>query len=244
MSLSSSTSDPARATPLQEGLAAARANLWPALLLQAFALSIVLAYYWHAPTRELLGKLEALRERYGLLFPAISTPIFAAVIPLALQSLQRGNRTKTTLAQLPFLLLLWSYKGIEFDLFYRLQAWLFGDAADLWTVVGKVLVDQFVYCPLWVAPTTIIPYAFKDAGYSWTGAWRLLGPNWIRRRLIPIMFSNWAVWLPAVAIIYCLPTALQLPMQNIVLCLWMLLFIFLVGREQPSSDILLDTDPP
>jgi len=200
----------------------------------------VLAYYFHPPTREVLTHLEGWREHYGLLFSAISTPIFAAVIPLFLQTLQRSSRSKATLGQLPFLVALWSLKGMEIDLFYRLQAWMFGTGTDVATIATKVVIDQFVYVVFWAGPTTILPYAYKDAGYSVQGARQLLGPNWIRNRLLPVMVSNWAVWIPAVAIIYCLPTALQLPMQNIVLCMWMLMFMFLTGQEQPSKDILLD----
>ena len=38
--------------PWAAGLRGARANLVPGLILQAFALTLVLAYYYHAPTRE------------------------------------------------------------------------------------------------------------------------------------------------------------------------------------------------
>jgi hypothetical protein len=47
--------------------------------------------------------------------------------------------------------------------------------------------------------------------------------GWIRRRVVPVLISNLGVWLPAACIIYALPTPLQLPLQNLVLCFFTLL---------------------
>ena len=52
--------------------------------------------------------------------------------------------------------------------------------------------------------------------------------RWYLRDVVPVMVSNWAVWLPAVFVIYVLPTPLQLPMQNVVLCFWSLVLVFQV----------------
>jgi hypothetical protein len=45
------------------------------------------------------------------------------------------------------------------------------------------------------------------------------------------MIANFAVWVPAVAIIYALPTALQLPLQNLVLLFFTLLLAHLNRRQ-------------
>jgi hypothetical protein len=51
--------------------------------------------------------------------------------------------------------------------------------------------------------------------------------------VLPILIANWGIWTPAVAIIYLLPTALQLPMQNIVLCFFTLLLATITRRPAP-----------
>ena len=48
---------PTLAESWKAGLRGARINLLPGLALQAGALALVLAYYWHPPTREVLGRL-------------------------------------------------------------------------------------------------------------------------------------------------------------------------------------------
>jgi hypothetical protein len=42
--------------------------------------------------------------------------------------------------------------------------------------------------------------------------------------------STWAVWIPAVTIIYCLPAPLQIPLFNLVLCFWVLVLSFISKR--------------
>ena len=51
--------NPSLAASWQAGCRGAKANLKPGLLLQAGALALVLAYYWHPPTREALSRLSA-----------------------------------------------------------------------------------------------------------------------------------------------------------------------------------------
>jgi hypothetical protein len=47
-----------------------------------------------------------------------------------------------------------------------------------------------------------------------------------------MLLSSLGVWLPAVAIIYTLPTPLQLPLQNVVLCFFTLLLAHLARHTK------------
>jgi hypothetical protein len=49
-----------------------------------------------------------------------------------------------------------------------------------------------------------------------------------------MLLANWGVWIPTVAAIYALPVGLQLPMQNLALCLWSLMLAFMTGK--PTSE--------
>jgi len=51
----------------------------------------------------------------------------------------------------------------------------------------------------------------------------MLAESSLLDRSLVVMVSIWAVWLPAVVIIYSFPSPLQLPLFNIVLCFWCLL---------------------
>jgi hypothetical protein len=117
----------------------------------------------------------------------------------------------------------WAYKGFEVDLWYRIQAHVFGGGHSLGTVIIKVIMDQFVYCPLLAVPVTTAVYQMIASRGDWRAVWSdVKAPFWYWRKALPILVSNIGVWVPAVAVIYCLPTPLQLPLQNIVLCFYML----------------------
>jgi hypothetical protein len=118
----------------------------------------------------------------------------------------------------------WAYKGFEIDLWYRLQAHMIGTGHDAGTIALKVVLDQFVYCPIYAVPVTTAVYQAAEAFPDWRGVRAdIRAPHWYRRRVLPVLLANMGIWIPAVAVIYALPTPLQLPLQNIVLCFYTLI---------------------
>lgn len=218
--------------PWRAGLAAARANVVPGVVLSLFAVALLLSYWYVPAATAALEALAELKLRLGWPFVVISTAMFGAVIPWLVQRARPGVRAVTLWSHLWFLVAFWGFKGIEIDLLYRLQAAWFGHGSDAATLTIKTVVDQAIYCPIWAVPSTVLAYAFKDAGLSWARTWtpiRELGwAKWYGREVVPVLISNAGVWVPAVLVIYCLPLALQLPVQNLVLCFWSLLLAFQV----------------
>jgi hypothetical protein len=219
--------------PWRGGLRAARANVRPGLALQMLALALVLAYYWHEPTHRIVEHLSALRVDLGLVSGIISTGFCGGVLPFLY--LRYGPRGGARLGwrQGAFLTAFWAYKGLEVDLFYRLEAWIIGANHDVRTVVLKTLADQFVYCPLFAVPLTVIAYEWSEGGFS---VGRVVAdirvPGYYGRRILPMLLSSLGVWVPAAAIIYSLPTPLQLPLQNVVLCFYTLLIAHLARHTR------------
>lgn len=204
------------------------ANLVPGLALQALALALVLAYY-HLPTvQAALERLSAFRVRTGYAYGIVATAFFGGLLPVLYLHLRRSTRARFTAAQGLGLILFWGYKGLEIDLFYRFLAWAVGEDNAPGTIVKKTIIDQLIYCPLFAVPLTWLMYAWLESNYRWSPvADRLRAPRWYARDVLPILVSNVVVWVPAVAIIYVMPTPLQLPLQNIVLCFFTLLLAHL-----------------
>jgi hypothetical protein len=218
--------------PWKAGLRSARANLVPGLALQAFALAVVLGYYFHSPTRAWLTWLADLRNETGMIFGIVSTGLFGGLIPLLYLKATPATRSHVTWREGFALIALWSYKGIEIGLWYAFLAWSIGDAADMRTIVLKSLLDQLVYCPVWAVPTTAMFYLWcKNSFNMRIVADDLRAPHWYIRRVLPLLCANLGVWLPLVCIIYALPTPLQLPLQNIVLCFFTLMLAHMSHRE-------------
>lgn len=222
--------------PWKAGLRSARANLVPGLALQAFALVIVLSYYFHEPTRAWFTRLADLRNETGMIFGVISTGLFGGLFPLLYLKASPTTRSSMTWRQGLAITAFWSYKGIEVAVWYAFLAWSIGEAADVRIIAIKCLLDQFVYCPFWAVPITAMVYLWCKNGFN-TGAViaDLRGPRWYARRVLPMLCANLGVWLPLVCIIYALPTPLQLLLQNIVLCFFTLMLAHMSHREPANQ---------
>jgi len=207
-----------------------RANLLPGLILQAFAVTVVIGYFRVEAVAHALDVLGVLKHEWGYVYSALATALFGGLIPFltlfALRRIPRGRESR----ELAFYVAFWIWKGVEVDALYRGQAWLFGSSGDATVVTAKVAVDQLLYNPLWAAPTQVVCFLWKDSGFSLVGLRRSLAERTLARRSATILFSSWSVWIPAVTFIYSMPAPLQIPLFNLVLCFWCLLLTF-ISRE-------------
>ena len=221
-------------SPWQSGLRGARANLWPGLALQLVALAVVASFYWLPAVHAALARLVVFREETGAAFAIVSTALVGGLLPfLYLRRTGRYNGWQGL-----GLTVFWGYKGFEVDLLYHLQAHLVGSGHNFGTIAVKVCIDQLVYGPLLAAPDMTAGYQLVEAHFDWSAVWAdWKRPHWYRRRVLPVLISNLGVWVPAVAIIYLLPTPLQLPLQNIVLCFYTLVIAHQT-RTAPESTVL------
>ncbi len=225
-----------REAPWRAGLHSARVNLVPGIALQLAALCLVLAYYQHAPTRVVLIRLALWREHLGYLFAIVSTGFFGGLLPFLYLRSRAATRTRYTWRQGLAITAFWAYKGFEIDLLYRLMARYVGEGHDAATIAIKTTIDQLTYCPLFAVPVTVLAYCWVELHFDTrTIIADVRAGGWYRRRVLPVMISNLGVWLPAVCIIYALPTPLQLPLQNLVLCFFTLMIAHLSRREAGSN---------
>ena len=217
--------------PWKAGLRGARANLLPGLVLQVTALIVVLAYYHHSSTRAAFEQLAAFRAHAGLAFGLASTGFFGGLLPFLYLRFMAGSNCQYGWRQGLLLTAFWGYKGLEVELWYRLLAQVVGAGHDITTIVIKSLLDQAVYCPLLAIPLTVVVYQWIAPGIRWHAvAADFRKPGWYARSVLPTLLANVGVWLPAVVIIYSLPTPLQLPLQNLVLVFFTLLLAHLNAR--------------
>lgn len=218
--------------PWRAGLRGARANVWPGFALQLAALGLVLAYYHHDVTRAALTRVAEFRDGTGFGFGMMTTGLFGGLIPFLYLRLRRGNALRYTWAQGAALTAFWTYKGFEVELFYRTLARVIGSDASASTIATKMFVDQFIYCPLIAVPPTALLYQWVESHFDVAGVWAdVRRGQWYRRRVLPVLISNLGVWVPAVCIIYALPTPLQLPLQNLVLCFFTLVLAHMLARR-------------
>jgi len=227
---------------VRRGLASARANLVPGLFLWAVALAVVLSWYFIPPVTTLLEGLGEFKERSGFLYSIVATGLFGGLIPYVyrLVASPAGNHRETAgflFAQGVFLVCFWSWKGFEVDLFYRLQAVMFGSGNDGMTIFLKVLVDQFVYNPVWAAFSQMIAYSWMEHRFRAKPLLEKSFTSTIFQRIITVLISTWGVWIPMVSIIYSLPGRLQIPLFNLAICFWSLMLIVLMKKDESHTPV-------
>lgn len=208
-------------------------TLVPGLVLQFFALIILLVYFFVPSAGIYFDFFGTLKTQYGYVYSFVATAFFGGLIPfvyLWLSGQLRNNRSLVAVGI--FYCVFWGIKGVEVDLFYRLQSVWFGAGNDVFTLATKVAVDQFIYSAFWAAPTITLTYLWLEAGFNVKAWWQALDRHYLVRTLPTVIVSNWLVWIPAVSIIYAMPNQLQIPLFNLVLCFWVLLLAVLNARER------------
>lgn len=228
--------------PFSAGFRAARANLIPGLIIQALMVILVLLYYFFPPAHAWFQVLAQAKSQWGYLFSFASAVIAGALLPVLLKCLtiQRGRLSRADLSELLFLCVFWGCDGVIIDAFYRLQAVIFGAQPDFPIVFKKVLVDQFIYNPLFAAPYTIACFEFKNQRYQWRRSRHIFTAHFYRTQVIPALCATWAIWIPVTSAIYALPSLLQIPLFALALTFWALLITFITSSPN-TPDILTAT---
>jgi hypothetical protein len=221
--------------PWKAGVRGARANLLPGLALWAVAAATVASYYFWPAAHAAFEQLAVFRERSGFFYAIVATGLCGGFIPFLYLRAQKNPGVPYVWRDAAFLTLVWAYKGIEVDLVYRGLAHLLGTGHNPGTLLGKMFLDQFVYCPIWAVPSTLLVYVLREARYDWALVGRRLDRRFYPREVLPALLANMGVWVPAVLLIYSLPSPLQLPLFNVVLCFWTLILAHVAARSATQS---------
>lgn len=208
--------------------AALKQNLLPGLILQLFALAIVLIYFFVPSSQPVYSWFGVLKHEYGSLYAFIATAFFGGLIPfLYLWASKRIAPSQNLFTLFLFYVIFWGLKGIEVDFFYQMQGSWFGYENTIKTIATKVAVDQFIYSAFWAAPTITIAYLWMEHGFKLGVCASALNRSFFLEKIPTVVFSNWLVWIPAVSIVYSMPQDLQIPLFNLVLCFWVLILAVL-----------------
>lgn len=218
---------------LSRGLHAGKVNLKPGIVIWILAGGILASWTFWPAMRQTLEAIADFKARWNYGFAMVSTAIAGGLVP-GLVLLALGRSGPGWRMRLVWLILFWAAKGAEVNLLYEMQAQVFGVRVDAGTLVLKMCFDQFVYCTIWAVPTMTIGYRLIDGGWSGLRG-DFAGGSWYARRVLPVLLANWGVWIPTVLLVYALPTPLQLPVQNLVLCLWSLMVAVLAAPAEPAA---------
>ena len=216
----------------QKGVAAARQNMIPGILLQILALILIISYYKTDTFRHQLDTFGHFNTNYAPWFAVGMTMLFGGAIPLIIEAIQARGKEKPqrTLTQITFTLLVWGINGALTALLYQFQDHLFGSELNFITIAKKVLVDQLIWVPLYVVPVFTLLFLWRDCHFSFRKTSAALRKKSFLDRGLPLMISNWAVWIPAVSVIYAFPLSLQMILMNLILVFWSLILTIFISE--------------
>lgn len=213
-------------------LTALKQNIKPGLILQAFALAVLLIYFFVPASKPVFVWLGEMKQTYGFGYSFIATALFGGLIPFLYLWLSKSFSPKRSiLGLLVFYSVFWGLKGMEVDFFYRLQAGWFGTSNEIKTIATKMVVDQFLYSALWAAPSITMVYLWMESNWSLSEAKKTMDKDFFCVKIPTVILSNWLVWIPAVCVVYAMPAELQIPLFNLVLCFWVLLLAVLNKKQ-------------
>ncbi|MCX6969866.1 MAG: hypothetical protein NTV93_06880 [Verrucomicrobia bacterium] len=206
--------------------AAAKANLLPGLLLQCLMLAFFSLYIAHEGTRHFLGEVAAVKQEAGYGFSFLSYVIAGAVLPelLRIAFFQSGKPTRRNLWLLLTAAPFWGLLGVIIDLLYRLQAVWFGTGHDWFTLLRKVLVDQFLFAPIISAPLIVGWFLLRDEGFRPSAFRKIFRVDFFPDKVFPVVVAGWCVWIPGVILVYSMPPLLQIPVAVFIQVFWVLIF--------------------
>ncbi len=200
-----------------------RQNWGPCVLLNVLVITLVTSYYQVPAIAGLWEAIGDFKLRWSFVFSCLSTVFAAVLLPSLVQSFMGTLPKEGRWQRIGLLMLFWGYRGMEIDLFYRFQSWLFGNGHDARTLIIKVAFDQFIMSPLWFVPTYLIVLRWVDLGGSWSRTRASLDREFWTRTCPTVLLTNWLVWIPALALVYSLPAALQFPLFSVVMCFFILI---------------------
>ncbi len=218
------------ASAFQRGKVAAQKNIIPGIIIWIIASIVISLWYFNESAQSFMLHIVEVKNTAPYTFAFISTAIAGALIPGIVMGI--WSLHPRAWQQMPWLLLFYGLKGVEINALYQIQAYLFGQGADWQTLTIKSFVDQCIYVPVIDVASVAIAYAWIEGGRP--GLRHSLRDNWWCNYWFPILFTNTIVWTPVVFLLYMLPTPLQLPLQNLVLCFWSLLVAVIANRNEGS----------
>ena len=220
------------------GAQAARQTLKPASFVWAIMACVASLYYLVPASQHFFAALTRLQTQMGLFFPflgmGLSVGLLAESVKVGLSKEKRWTKDNTLNAA--FNLLIFGVLGIFQNYFYLLQTHLFGSGTSWHVLVPKVLFDQFIWTVFFANPYQTILYLWKNHGFSLkkvTAQMRPFKPFW-GKKILPVLITNWAFWIPMVSIIYCFPANLQLPLAILAVTIWVLLLSILTAKAHEN----------
>ena len=221
------------------GLLAVRKYYRVFLFFQAIAIGLYFAYYHIPSVQGAVDVFAAWKAAGGLFLSALLTAIAGTVLPESVRTIVGPDRSwsRDRFRKLGWNFLFFAFNGLLVDLFYVLQAYLFGIGSSWSVVLPKMALDFFGFIPLLALPMSVSYFLWLELGWSPSRILRAWGWPLYRDRVVPLLIPDFVYWGPILIFLYGLPLTLQVPFFLLAFSGWSLAFVFIGshGLESKSN---------
>lgn len=224
-------------TASRPGLIAVKRNWTPIVAIQLVALGLVFLYFTNPGFHAAMRSLAQFKTDSGILFVFLTGCIAGGVLPEAAKLIAGKLRKfdRAWMGQMLFNSLVYGIVGVEIDLFYRFQAFLFGTGTDALTLAIKTAFDMFVFAPLVAIPTAVGMFEWRAR--KWAGVRRLLTVEGYIEKVLPAQIPAWAFFIPILFCVYSMPSDLQFCLAMLAEAAWSILFVFIATQGHLDGEL-------
>ena len=219
--------------PFKVGMSAVKANVVPMLVLWCVAVAAIAGYLYSPAFAALLGPLARWQTESGWLAAFLNRVILCGIVPGLFMAFVPSIRPPR-LWLVVLVYSLWGGAwGVICDGFFSLQAHVFGHGRDIATLAAKTAVDQLLWNVAVCTPVNALFFPWVADDFRRGG--RLAMREFLLCRCLPMLVSNWIVFVPVTVVVYAFPKPLQVQLTGLVGSFWMLVALS-AGAARAKGD--------
>lgn len=217
---------------LRIGIASARANFWPAVVLWMVAAALVVAYYGCEAVPEALASFSRRLVTSGWIAPFLNRVFFCGILPGLFLVFVPSLRPRHV-GRVIMLEMVWNgVLGVAGDRCFHLLNRLFGEGHDVWTLLLKTSADQFIWTVIFIAPMNAIFHFWLARNCSFVAVRRDWPERFYSALVAPNLISNWCVWIPVQLATFTFPVDLQIHVNGVICAFWTLMCLQIGKRTE------------
>lgn len=213
------------------GLASARVNFVPVVLLWILAATTVVAYSSFSWARSLFEPLMKWSVAWGWKAAFVNHAFFCGILPGFFWSAFRSIRPRYPLATMLAVALLHGATGIVVNELFRMLSVWFGEGVTLGTLLAKMAFDQFVWTVFVNAPINAVFFFWLARDFSFERVRRDWPRHWLMGVYLPNLLNNWCVWIPVIIAVFSFPLELQIFLCGYASAFWNLVSLQIGKRS-------------
>ncbi len=224
---------------LRIGLSAAKRSMKPALCVWALMSAIAAIYYLVPASHIAFTSLNDFQNATGILFPFFGMGLAVGLLAETAKVVMSKDRkwTSANTHNAAFNFVMFGIMGVTSYYRYPMQEAVFGTGTSWQVLASKVAFDQFAWTVFLANPYQALLLLWKNHHYSWRKVTSQIFPfkAFWGTKMLPMLITNWAFWIPMAAIVYCFPIELQLPLSILAVAIWVIIISILTATDHDEA---------